>query len=100
MGATVGILCGQSGKRAWGGGCHGGCGGRKVTGCGLGCAPLFFRHDETAERRSRGEQIQISDGPQTWGRRPRLSSSMALGGGRDGGIGGEWTTVHGFGTGV
>jgi hypothetical protein len=38
MGATVGILCGQSGKRAWGGGCHGGCGGRKVTGCGPGPA--------------------------------------------------------------
>jgi hypothetical protein len=37
MGAAVGILCGQSGKRAWGGGCHGGCGGRKMTGYGMGC---------------------------------------------------------------
>jgi hypothetical protein len=27
VGVTVGILCSQSGKRVWGGGCHGGCGG-------------------------------------------------------------------------
>jgi hypothetical protein len=27
---------------------------------------LFFHRDETAERRSRGEQIQISTYPQTW----------------------------------
>jgi hypothetical protein len=36
-GGHCGHLVRPVGRRAWGGGCHGGCGGRKMTSCGMGC---------------------------------------------------------------